>query len=207
MKQNKAYQKDLESIRNLMERSVKFISLSGLSGIMAGSYAIIGASIAYYLVHYPGSPFDYRIYSINNPEILIQLIVLAALVLASSILTGLWLSHRKAKKVGVKMWDSTSKRLFVNLSIPLITGGLFVLILLGNGHYDIAAPACLVFYGLALINASPNLYEEIRYLGYMEIALGLVSAAIPGYGLLFWTIGFGLLHIVYGIFMYKHYDS
>lgn len=207
MKRNQAYQKDLESIRNLMERSVKFISLSGLSGIMAGIYAIIGASVAYYLVHYPVSPFDYRIYSINNPDILIQLILLAALVLFSSILTGLWLSYKKAKKVGVKMWDATSKRLFVNLSIPLITGGIFVLILLGNGHYGIVAPTCLIFYGLALINASPNLYEEIRYLGYLEIALGLVSAAMPGYGLLFWTIGFGLLHIVYGTFMYKRYDS
>jgi hypothetical protein len=206
MEQHQTYQKDLESIRKLMERSVKFISLSGLSGILAGVYALIGATIAYYLVHYPVSPFDYRIYSIQSREVLVQLTLVATVVLASSILTGIWLSARKAKRAGAKFWDATSKRLCINLSVPLITGGIFVLILLSNGHYGIVAPACLIFYGLALINASANLYEEVRYLGYSEIVLGLISASLPGYGLLFWAIGFGLLHIIYGSVMYKRYD-
>ncbi len=207
MEQHQAYQKDLESIRKLMERSVKFISLSGLSGILAGIYALIGAAIAYYLVHYPISPFAYRIYSIQSPEVLLQLTGVATVVLASSLLTGFWLSARKAKRAGVKIWDATSKRLFINLSVPLITGGIFILILLSNDHFGIVAPACLIFYGLALINASANLYEEVRYLGYSEIILGLISASLPGYGLLFWAIGFGLLHIIYGSVMYKRYDS
>ena len=207
MEQHQAYQKDLESIRKLMERSVKFISLSGLSGILAGIYALIGATIAYYLVHYPVSPFEYRIYSIQSPDVLVRLTTVAAVVLASSLLTGFWLSARKAKRAGVKIWDATSKRLFINLSVPLITGGIFILILLGNGHFGIVAPTCLIFYGLALINASGNLYEEIRYLGYSEIILGLIAASLPGYGLLFWAIGFGLLHIIYGSVMYKRYDS
>lgn len=207
MEQQQTYQKDLESIRKLMERSVKFISLSGLSGILAGVYALIGATIAYYLVHYPVSPFGYRVYSIQSTNVLLQLTGVAAVVLVSSLLTGIWLSSRKAKKAGLKFWDATSKRLMINLSVPLITGGIFVLILLSNGHFGIVAPSCLVFYGLALINASGNLYEEIRYLGYSEIVLGLISASLPGYGLLFWAIGFGLLHIIYGALMYKRYDS
>lgn len=207
MEQQQTYQKDLESIRKLMERSVKFISLSGLSGILAGIYALIGATIAYYLVHYPVSPFGYRVYSIQSTNVLLQLTGVAAVVLVASILTGFWLSSRKAKKAGLKFWDATSKRLMINLSVPLITGGIFVLILLSNGHFGIVAPSCLIFYGLALINASGNLYEEIRYLGYSEIVLGLISASLPGYGLLFWAIGFGLLHIIYGALMYKRYDS
>ena len=207
MEQKQAYQKDLESIRKLMERSVTFISLSGLSGILAGVYALIGAAIAFYLVHYPASPFAYHIYSVHSPEVFLQLTVVAAVVLASSILTGIWLSARKAKSAGVKIWDATSKRLFINLSVPLITGGIFVLILLSNGHFEIVAPACLIFYGLALINASANLYEEVRYLGYLEIVLGLIAASFPGYGLLLWAIGFGVLHIIYGSVMYKRYDS
>lgn len=207
MEQHQTYQKDLESIRKLMERSVKFISLSGLSGILAGIYALIGATIAYYLVHYPASPFDYRIYSIQSGEALIQLSVVATVVLVGSLLTGIWMSARKAKGAGVKIWDATSKRLFINLSVPLMTGGIFILILLSYGHFGIVAPACLVFYGLALINASDNLYEEVRYLGYSEIVLGLISAAMPGYGLLLWAIGFGVLHIIYGSVMYKRYDS
>lgn len=188
MEQQQTYQKDLESIRKLMERSVKFISLSGLSGILAGIYALIGATIAYYLVHYPVSPFGYRIYLIQSADVLLQLTGVAAVVLVSSLLTGIWLSARKAKRVGVKIWDATSKRLFINLFVPLITGGIFVLILLNNGHFGIVAPCCLIFYGLALINAGGNLYEEIRYFGYSEIVLGLISASLPGYGLLFWAM-------------------
>jgi len=201
MKQSQTYQKDLESIRELMERSVKFISLSGLSGIMAGIYALIGASVAYYLIYYRNSPYDER--DVAN---LSGLVALAAGVLVSSIATGLWLSSNKAKKAGVAIWDTTSKRLILNLSIPLLTGGFFILILLAQGHFGLAGPACLIFYGLALINASPNLYEEVRYLGYLEITLGMVSAMMPGHGLLFWSIGFGVLHIIYGAIMYKRYD-
>ena len=88
-----------------------------------------------------------------------------------------------------------------------MTGGFFIIILLYNGHYGVVAPACLIFYGLALINASPNLYEEVRYLGYSEIVLGLVSAALPAYGLIFWTIGFGVFNVFYGALMLRKYGQ
>lgn len=207
MKEVQDYEKDLASIRSMMERSGKFLSLSGLSGVMAGVYALAGAAVAYYIAHYPISPFDYRIYSIQDVDILTKLIVVASIVLIASLGTGLLLSYRKAKKHNVNLWNNTSKTMFVNLAIPLVTGGLLVLILLNTGHYGIAAPCCLIFYGLALINASANLYEEIRYLGILEIILGLISALMPGYGLIFWAIGFGVLHIIYGTVMHYRYDK
>lgn len=200
-------EKDIEMIRSLMERSVKFLSLSGLSGILAGLYASVGAVIAYFLLYYPLSPFRYRIESIQNTDVIVQLFVLAVVVLAASLITGYWMSSRKAKKLGTTIWNATSKRLVLNLSIPLATGGVFILILLAYGHFGVAAPASLVFYGLAVINASDNLFDEVRYLGYSEIVVGLICAALPGYGLLFWFVGFGLLHIIYGALMYKKYDA
>lgn len=205
MKEIQEYEKDLASIRTIMERSAKFISLSGLSGVLAGLYALGGATAAYFLVHYPLSPFRYRIVSIQDP--LWELLGIAAVVLVASISTGLWLSKKKAAKHGVSLWSATSRRLAVALAIPLITGGLFILIILYTGHYGLAAPACLIFYGLALIQASPNTVDEVRYLGFSEITLGLISALLPGYGLIFWTIGFGVLHIVYGGIMYNKYDK
>lgn len=207
MKEVQEYEKDLASIRTMMERSLKFISLSGMSGVMAGIYALIGAAAAYYLYHYPISPFHYRIDSINDRSAIFVLIFIAAIVLAMSLLTGFWFSYRKAKKYNVKLWNATSKKLAINLTIPLVTGGLFVLILLYTGHFGVAAPACLVFYGLALIQGSANMYDEVRYLGFSEIVLGLVSALIPGYGLLFWAAGFGVLHIIYGAVMHYRYDK
>ena len=207
MKDVREYEKDLASIRNMMERSAKFISLSGLSGILAGVYALCGATAAYFLVHYPISPLRYRIYSINESDALLNLVLIAATVLVASLATGLFLSSQKAKKHGLKFWSSSSHRLFLNLAIPLVTGGVFILIMLYNGHFGIAAPACLIFYGLALIQGSTNTVDEIRYLGFCEIILGLISAFFSGYGLIFWALGFGVLHIVYGAIMYKKYDS
>ena len=207
MKEIPEYEKDLASIRTMMERSVKFISLSGLSGILAGIYAIVGAAVAYRLVYYPQSPFAYRIETLQEVSTLNKLIITAVCVLVASLGTGLWLSHRKARKHDMNLWNTTTKTLLINLAIPLVTGGLFILILLQGGHYGIAAPACLIFYGLALINASANLYDEVRYLGYSEIALGLIAAYLSGFGLLFWTLGFGVFHIIYGAVMYYRYDK
>ena len=206
MKEIPEYEKDIASIRTMMERSAKFISLSGLSGVLAGTYALIGSGIAYYLIQYPLPITAYRQESIQQPSVVLNLMLIGMAVLVASLVTGFWLSYRKAKRHNTSVWNETSKRLIINLMIPLVTGGIFILILLYNNHYGVVAPACLIFYGLALIQASGNLYEEVRYLGYSEIALGLISAVLPGYGLLFWAIGFGALHIFYGTLMYRKYD-
>jgi len=207
MKETPDYEKDIASIRSMMERSVKFISLSGLSGILAGIYALTGASVAYYLVYYPSSPFGFRFHYIDEQVVLIKLIGIAALVLLFSIGTGYFLSLQKAKKLGTTVWNHASKQLLKDLFIPLVAGGLFILILLSRGNYIIVSSASLVFYGVALINASRNTYHEVQYLGYTEIVLGLVAAMMPGYGLIFWSLGFGLMHIVYGTIMYFRYDK
>ena len=197
MKDIKEYEKDLASIRDIMEKTAKFISLSGLSGVLAGIYALLGATAAYFIAQYPVSPFQYRIYSLQSPDTLWKLILIAGVVLGASLATGFYFSSKKAEKHGVKLWTSASKRLMINFAIPLVTGGLFILIMLYMGHYGLAAPAMLIFYGLALIQGSTNTFDEIRYLGFSEIVLGLISALLPGYGLQFWALGFGVLHIIY----------
>lgn len=207
MKEIQDYEKDIASIRNMMERSVKFISLSGLSGVIAGVYALLGAGYVYYLIYYPYSPFGFRFYYANETQIIIHLLAVAVGVLVLSIGTGFWFSQRKAKKLDMTIWNRASKQLMGDLLIPLTTGGLFILILLSRGYYGVAAPACLVFYGLALITASRNTYSEVKYLGFTEIILGLISALIPGYGLIFWALGFGVMHILYGAVMHFRYDK
>lgn len=206
MKPSHAYEEDLASIRTMMERSAKFISLSGLSGVLAGVYALLGATAAYLALQ--SNSADYVYTNARIPySLLLQLLGIAVTVLALSLATGLWLSHRKATKDGVKLWNAASRQLMLNLAIPLVTGGLFILILLASGHYALAAPASLIFYGLALIQGSNNTVDEIRYLGYSEIVLGLIAAVFTGYGLIFWSIGFGVLHILYGGMMYNKYEK
>lgn len=204
--QEKDIYSELSSIRNLMERSTKFISLSGLSGIMAGVYALIGAFLGYKTV-YRGYNISYRSNYVNEPEILWQLSLIAALVLVLSLVTGIWLTIRQARKKGEKFWNPVSKRLLVNMAIPLVTGGFFILILILRGDYGIVASASLIFYGLALIAGSHYTLSDVKWLGFSEIILGLIAALLPGYGIIFWTIGFGILHILYGSIMHFKYNQ
>lgn len=83
---------ELNSIRNLMERSAKFISLSGLSGILAGIYALVGAALGYYLVYGNSGGLDYRDYYVNDQAIIWQLFIVAIVVLALSLGTGIFLT-------------------------------------------------------------------------------------------------------------------
>ncbi|MES2829574.1 MAG: hypothetical protein V4687_15540 [Bacteroidota bacterium] len=205
--EDKEIYSELASIRNLMERSAKFISLSGMSGIMAGIYALVGAAIGYYFVYGTSGGLGFRDYYINDDEVILKLFITASTVLVLSIVTGVILTLKKVKKKGEKIWNPSSKNLLINMSIPLITGGILIIILLLRGYYGIVAPACLVFYGLALVAGSHYTFTDVKWLGVYEIILGLLAACLPGYGIVFWSIGFGVLHIVYGSIMHFRYDK
>lgn len=205
MKKQK-YIDDLNEIKDIMNRSSKFISLSGLSGVFAGVFALLGAYFAYRMVYMNQDYIGYERAVATNDNLTILLII-ALITLSLSLGAGIFLSTRKAKKNNQKIWDLQTKRLLINLLIPLITGGIFCLILLFNGYVGIIAPLTLIFYGLALVNASKYTLKEVRSLGLAEIILGLIATYFIGYGLLFWSVGFGLLHIIYGIIMKTRYGS
>ena len=203
---NQPYIDDLKLIKEIMNRSSRFISLSGLSGVFAGIYALIGALLVYLTVYSNQNYLQYR-EAILSSENIIILLVIAVVTLSLSIGTGVFFSKIKAKKDNEKLWNLQAKRLLINLFIPLIAGGILSLILLFKGYIGIIAPLTLIFYGLALVNASKHTLKEIRSLGMVEIVLGLLAAQFIGYGLIFWSIGFGILHIIYGIAMHLKYRS
>ena len=197
---------ELASIRSLMERSSKFLSLSGLSGVLAGIYALIGAFIGYKIVNEKYGNLTISDSYTDNSPIYHQLILIAGLILLLSILSGLLLSIRQAKKKGENYWNPVSRRLISSMAIPLFTGGLFIIILFLRLEYDLIASACLIFYGLSLISASQYTFSDVKWLGICQIILGLLAGLIPASGLLFWVIGFGLLHIIYGTVMHFKYN-
>jgi len=215
MDQQNEHLKNLQEIRSIMERSSRFISLSGLSGIFAGITALIGAFVVYlyrqefFIGRYNngGIFISQDLLSGNDlNNFIIFLLIDGSVTLILAILFGIVFTMRNAKKKGLPIWDGTTKRLLINLFIPLIAGGVFALILLFHHLVFLVAPVTLIFYGLALINASKFTLNEIFYLGLCEIALGLIAAVFVGYGLIFWAIGFGILHIIYGTSMYFKYE-
>ncbi len=201
------HQQDLAQIRSMMERSSRFISLSGASGIGAGMTALAGAGVAYYLFRSNNIDYFDGKRNIYSQELINQFIVLAAVVLVAALSTIIYFTIRKSKKNNLTIWNKTTKNLLSALFVPLITGGLFCIALLYHGLFYLLAPATLIFYGLSLVNASKYTYGDIKNLGYVEIALGIITSFFVGYGLVSWAIGFGLLHIIYGVVMYKKYEK
>jgi hypothetical protein len=201
--------KDLSEIKNLMERSSRFHSLSGLSGVSAGIVAILGAFAIYWLLNFGQLMYDEHLYvpgSSVRRNMTGLLLLVASLTFIFALGCALFFSYRKAKRNHLKLWDHTTKRLLVHFFIPLITGGLFTLILIFRSDITLVASAMLTFYGLALVNAGKYTFGEIHYLGILEITLGLLAGIFTNFGLVFWTIGFGILHIVYGLIMYFRYE-
>ena len=200
----------LKDIRSMMEQSSRFISLSGLSGVFAGIFALCGAWFAYDILErwriilYTIS--DAVTYNTQLKELYLLLFADAGSVLVASLAICTLLTIRNSRKKGISIWDATAKRVLINLMIPLISGGIFCLILLYHGYFGLLAPCTLLFYGLALLNASKYTLNDVRYLGICEIILGLIASFYIGYGLIFWAIGFGALHIIYGAVMYFKYE-
>ncbi|WP_298152830.1 hypothetical protein [Flavobacterium sp.] len=199
--EEKNYLQDIHEIKNLMNKSSQFISLSGLSGVLAGIYALAGAFIANQVLL--ANEDDY----VTLESATFRYLLLTAFgVLALSISTAMVLTHSKAKKQQETIWNSTSRRMAINFLIPLMTGGIFELLLLRHQFYGLLAPVMLIFYGLACVNASKYTLRDVRYLGITVVVLGLIATEYSGYAIEFWALGFGACHIIYGAIMYYKYD-
>jgi hypothetical protein len=212
MNQKTEHLQQINEIKAIMEKSSRFISLSGLSGVFAGFFALAGAAVFYMYINnrmgYGYTELAHRF----NMEIDIDFFTFcfmdASITLLLALAFGIFFTTRKAKADGQKIWDKTVLRFLINLFIPLATGGIFCLILLFHfGWFGIIPPCTLIFYGLALLNASKYTLDEVRWLGISEIILGLIGCMYLGYGVTLWAIGFGVLHIIYGLIMYIRYEA
>ena len=189
----------------MMERSTKFLSLAGWSGIVTGIFGLASASIAIWMIGSTGSPAIVG-YEGLDPEAL-ELLLLTVITLLVSIATVVLFSYRKSSQKGEPVWNAAARRLVLNMAIPLLAGAIMSVILWHNGVAGLIPAAMLVFYGMAMLNAGNFTYGEVRYLGMIELALGLLAAQFSGFSLIFWAMGFGVMHIAYGIYLHVRYEK
>jgi predicted lysophospholipase L1 biosynthesis ABC-type transport system permease subunit len=205
------YSEDLKIIKKMMEESSRFLSLSGLSGLFAGGTALAGGIAAHFIIlRSKTSVIDEFLInlSIQDSGKMRNLLIADALIVLVIALAGaFYFSIRKSHQKGLKVWTPVSRRLLINLFVPLLAGGFFVIILLIASQWFLIVPAMLIFYGLSLVNAGKFTYNEVYYLGLAEIITGMLAAVFQGSPLLFWIFGFGLLHIIYGFLMYRKYEE
>ncbi len=199
----------LQDIRQMMERSSRFISLSGLSGIGAGICALGGAYAAWQLmIAEKAKGSDYRQLAFETgTDVQQQLLMIGAVTFIAAFTVSFIFTYIRSVKTNTSIWSTTTRRLLWNTIIPLLVGGIVIIRFVEWGYAGFVAPACLLFYGLALINGSKYTLTEIRWLGFSQLLLGVVNLWFIGYGLLFWAAGFGVLHILYGAIMWWKYEK
>lgn len=205
---NKANQhlESINEIRSIMERSTTFVSLTGLSGVMAGLYGILTFVIVSYKLDSMILDSNTIFRMITERELQLFLVVVAAVSLSVTLLTALGLTIRKAGKRGLGVWDSVSRRFALHLFLPLGAGGLFTIALAYHGQLQLVCPAMLLFFGLALLSAARYVQMDMLWLSLIEICLGLAASFWYESGLIFWGVGFGLATLLYGILMYFKYE-
>ena len=194
----------LQDIKQMMERSSRFISLSGLSGIAAGICALVGAWLA------RGMIMEYTISSGAPSQDLSSLrsdlVRVAIITFIAAFILAFIFTYLRSKKTNTPVWGTMARRVMINVAIPMIAGGLYLMALINEGVYGYIAPGCLIFYGLAILNASKYTLTEVRYLAYGLLLLGIINLSFIGYGIYFWALGFGVLHIIYGSIMWWKYE-
>ncbi len=200
-------QKELSHIRAMMERSTRFLSLSGWAGILAGIYALTGAFFAYKIIYRSDTIIYYDITGGIFSKGAITLLGIALAVFLLTLATAIYTSSATARKSGKTLWTPAALKMLYNMAIPLLTGGILSIILIQKGTIGLVAPITLIFYGFSLVLAANYTYSNVKILGILEIIIGVIGAYYQGYGLYFWALGFGVLHIVYGVFMYVKYKK
>lgn len=198
--QQRDFYRDITEIRSMMERSSKFLSLSGWAGIMAGIYALIGAWIAITVYEFNPDEIYYTHHS------LFEVLMIALFVLFTALITAIFFSYSKAKREERSVWNPTSRRMVRGMAVPLVTAAVLIIYLAMEGLLGIVAPMMLLFYGMSLFIAGYYTIQEVRLLGMAQIILGLTNLWFIESGLLFWSIGFGVMHILYGVYMHFRYE-
>jgi hypothetical protein len=192
----------LQDIKKMMERSSRFISLSGWSGIAAGICALGGIWVINLIIDSEGARQD----EFSRTRLITELLIAGGVIFIAACALAFLFTYLRSKKTGVPLWGMTAKRLLFNLMVPMLVGGIVILRLIITYHFFLVWPLCLVFYGLALFSASKYTLTEIRYLGYAELVLGLINFWDYENGVFYWGAGFGVFHIIYGIMMWWKYE-
>jgi len=202
----KTPEEELASIKSMMERLTRFLSLSGFSGMLAGMYALAASVTAWYWIYFPSSSWGTGSDTLSFRELVNRLLLLGLATLIAAVGTAYFLSKKKGSAVTHPFWSPASKRFLQSLFLPVALGGFFCFALLHESAFELIPAAMLLFYGIGLVQSAQFTLGEIKNLGFTQLLLGLIAAFFPDFGLLCWALGFGVFHLVYGSLMYYRHE-
>lgn len=189
---------ELKVIRQLMERPIRYSTMSGLSGIWAGCAALAGV--------FADSYFSFRCNQGAVAAFCVNALIWGG-VFAMAFAGTIVLTRLREVKQGMPAWSAIKKRILLTIGPPFVAGaGLTFAIAcpwsLGRGaaQWELIPAIWMLFYGVTLWQLGLFSTVEIRTLGWAFIVAGLLSAALLRNSP-YLTMGatFGGFHVLYGV--------
>ena len=181
---------NLRFIRETMERSTSFTAVSGVAGMIMGAVAMVAAVVAS---------------TRRTPEAWLLTWLIAALVAG---LAALWAMIRKARASGVSLLSGPGSKFALFFTPPIVVGALLTAALVRVDLLSVLPGAWLLLYGTAVVSGGAF---SVRIVPMMGVGFMLVGAlalfAPPAWGDEFMAVGFGVLHIVFGLVIWRKHGG
>jgi len=169
------------------------MSLKSKIFIIFGIYALLGIYLAKKLIFlYNFGEEGVNLLPIDFFEIF--LFVIALLIIFISIFTANVIAKRNKEKA--------SKKIKIHILIPVIISFTLIFFLINYNYYFIT-PISIVFFGLILLNLNRASLGKFLSFGFTEIILGIIAFLIGAKSLIFLSLGFGVVPIIFGLYHYK----
>ncbi len=181
---------NLHFIRQAMERSATFTSIPGLGGTAMGAVALIASGIA----ARQGSSERW------------MATWLAAAAIAAVI--GFVAMARKAARAGVALTGANARRFALGMAAPFVAGAAITYELWAARTFAVMAPAWLLLYGAGVLTGGIFSVPIVRAIGLCFMALGMAAIVTPPeWGNVWLAIGFGGLHVGFGIYIARNHGG
>ncbi|MEW6510686.1 MAG: hypothetical protein AB1428_06960 [Bacteroidota bacterium] len=181
-----------QDLRSATAQPTRLLTLTGLPGILAGLIGTGGAAGAHAVVTSEGGEAS-------------KIGFIALIGAGAALLTigcSAFHSARRLSHWGKTAWSAADREVVREMATPLLAGLMFTAVLVMHRMFMAIPGSLLVFYGLSLDAAAKATRPEVRWLAWIEIALGMIAFVFTEHALTYWAVGFGISHILYGGLMY-----
>jgi hypothetical protein len=173
-----------------MERSAAFTAVSGWGHVLLGFTAFLSAWLA---AHQSSSLGWLRVWLAEG-----------LLAVAIGLVSCTW----KANRRGLPLFSGPARKVALSLAPPLVAGA-FLTFLLFRGGLSSALPATwLLLYGAGIITGGAFSVAILPIMGLCFMLLGGLAVLAPvAWGNWFLALGFGGLHVIFGILIARRHGG
>jgi hypothetical protein len=181
---------NLRYIRETMERSSAFTGVPGWGQVAIGVTALGAAFIAA---------------NQSTPKQRLTVWIVEAVV---ALLIAGWSMDRKARRVQLPLFSGPGRKVAFSLSPPLFVGGLLTVVLYRAGLTNAIPGVWLLLYGTGVVTGGMFSVTIVPIMGLCFMALGAVALFMPPeFANWFLALGFGGLHMIFGVVIARRYGG